>query len=294
MIISGVCVNIWAWVYWGNPNLARRYCGVMWMGSFDAWNKEKIAKFRQVRLAENQKKTPPHILPQIENFFVRQITGAGTGNLRQYIWGGLYKSFGVMASQPKDWGRFLVMFLPLLCFFGYMGPARNMIFFIPGIMVVNLSLHVHSNLLVSGGRRERFWAGMILAAAISLLVTAMVTFMASLSLPLELFMPDLTIKGHKFVFNALNINLFFVPLVLIPVTFTIGLIFHKKPLLTMIFTMVIFMFSITSGIFSVRDNQLIQISPMLIVTMLLCSWILFVLTLRYICVKRCLGVWQRG
>lgn len=291
IIVLGVVVNLLSWAYWGNKNLARKYCGVMWMGAFDAWNKEKMSKFKQAKLAEKDKKKPNsmRISSGVEGFFISRISGAETGTLAQHIWGSLYKSFGVIISLGREeCVQFLIMALPLLCFFGYMSGGGNIIFFIPGMMVVQLSLHVRSNLLISGGRRERFWSALTLAATTAILITFLVTFFAALTMPLKLILPELTIKGYTVAFNALNINLFFIPLFMIPVAFTIGLIFYKKPILVMIFVMMIFIFMFTSEIFRPHHNQLIQIGPIHIIIMLLSSWAVFVAVLRHICMRRCL------
>ena len=110
MILSGGLVNLLAWRYWGRSDLARRHCGVLWMGAFDAWNKKKVLKYKLVRLAEKDNKKPSsmRISSGVERFFVSRISGATTGRLRQYIWGGFYKTFGIMVSQHRqDWMRFL-------------------------------------------------------------------------------------------------------------------------------------------------------------------------------------------
>jgi len=294
MILLGGLVNFSAWFYWGRPNLAREYCGRLWMGAFDAWNKKKTAKLHQVRLAERDKKKPGsmQISAGAESFFVARISGAKTGGLQQYIWGCLYKSFGLMFSQRKqNWIRFFIVILPMLCFLCYMpGVGKNIIFLMPGIMVAMMSLNVHSSLLISGGRRERFWSALTLAVTTSILITLLVTFLAALTIPLELILPELTIKGVTFVFHALNIKLFFVPLLMIPVTLAICLIFHKKPILAMFCVLFIFQ---TLFIVNIFRNPMItiepvQIGPVYIMIMLLFSWTLFVAVLHHICMRRSL------
>ncbi|GEM_PF-809469 len=292
MILLGILVNFLAWRYWGRSNLARWYCGILWIGAFDAWNIEKMSKFRLARLAERDKKKPGsfRISSGVEGFFVSRISGAETGGIGQYIWGSLYKSFGMTVSQHlQDWMRFWIVILPILCFLCYMpGGGRNFIFLMPGIMVVFINLNVRSSLLISGGRRERFWSALSLAVTTAILGTFFVTFIAVLTMPLELILPELTIKGYTAVFNALSIKLFFLPLLMIPITFAIGLVFHKKPMLAMVFVVVVFQILFFLSIFQNLKNCLVPIGSVHVIIAFVCSWAVFVAVLRYVCMKRSL------
>jgi len=294
MILLGGVINFLAWNYWGKPDLSRQYCGKLWMGAFDAWNKEKMSKFAQARLAKKDKKNPNYmrVTSGVERFFISRISRAETGSLAQYIWGGLYKSFGMMISQQRwDWMRFLVIIMPVLCFLCYMpGPGKNILFIMPGLMVAQMSLRVHSSLLICGGRRQRFWSALTLAIVTATLVTTAVMIFAIATYLMEPIMPQLTAKGHEFTFDALDMNYLLVPFVMIPITFTIGLIFHKKPLLAFLLAMMIFQVFFAFAVFSSLTvaNRLIRIEMSHIIVMLLCSWTMFVGVLRYISMRCCL------
>ena len=184
--------------------------------------------------------------------------------------------------------RLFIIILPMLCVLGYTGSGRYIIFFMPGIMVALMNLNVHSSLLISGSRRERFWSALTLAAATAILITFLVTFIVVLTMPLELILPELTIKGATFVFHSLSIKLFFVPLLMIPITLAIGLIFHKKSMLTMLFTIALFQILFVLCIFSNPKNWPVPIGPVYVIIMLLCTWAVFVAVLRYISMRCCL------
>ena len=103
-------------------------------------------------------------------------------------------------------------------------------------------------------------------------------------------MPELTVKGHELAFSAINMNFSLVPLLMIPVTFTIGLIFHKKPMLTFLFAMVVFQIFFALSMVSKLTimNWRVQIGLMHIIIMLLCSWAVFIAVLRYVSMRCCL------
>ncbi|MGB8226009.1 MAG: hypothetical protein WCE45_03945 [Sedimentisphaerales bacterium] len=281
IIIAGSLVNLWAWIHWGREGLARQYCGRMWMGAFDAWDREKLSKYTEARLVEKKKDFPVHILPKIETFFISRISGAGE-NLSRYIWGGFYKSFAVMFSC-LSWIGVLTGTLLTLLFLGYISPGRNIIFILPVFLVLQANLHVHSPLLISGGRRERFWIALALGTAVTLFITVFVTLAALITLWLEPIMPVLTLNGRHFYFKAIDINLSFMTLFVLPVAFTIGLVFDKKPMMKMIVLMLLFQL-IIFFILTLSDKQIV-FTPSQIITSLLCSWAMFTAVSRYICMK---------
>ena len=292
VILLGGLVNFLAWRHWSRPHMARRYCGRPWLGAFDAWNKVKISEFQQARLAQKNKAIPT-VLPHVERFFLDRITDRTGPNTAQYIWGGLYRSFGLITSRKKGGVLSWLIMLPLLCFLGYIGPAANFIFLMPGLMVANMSLHVRSTLLVSGGRRERFWSALSVAVVTTLLVTVIVTLMAALTLALQAIMPELTIKGQSAVYTAMEMKLFFIPLCMMPVTLTIALVFYKYPRLMMGVVMLILFFamqaSVFLNIFPVHPKEPGPIHTIIIIILiLLCCWAIFTAVLRHICMRRCL------
>ncbi len=292
MILVGGWINVWAWRYWGRPDLARHYCGKLWLGAFDFWNKEKMEKLKLARLAETGRKKPDaiRISSGVENFFLSRVRRAESGSAWPYIWGGLYKSFGIMLSKEKqNWVWLLIIILPMLCYLCYTGPGGHMIFFMPGIMVVSMNLHVQSSLLLSGGRRERFWSALTLAVVTTILITVFVTFLAALTTLFEPILPVFTIKNHTFVFHALNIKLFFVPVLMIPVTLATGLIFRQKPTLQILFIILFFgLLGGSAGFLRHHLSVIYPVVPVIIPILLGATWAVFIAVLRYICRRCCL------
>jgi len=283
VIASGVLVSLWAWIHWGREGLARQYCGKMWMGTFDMWDREKLHKYQEVRLAENKKDL---VSPKIETFFISRISDAGE-NLSRYIWGGLYKSMAVMLSCRScrnSWIGVLIGILLMLLFLGYISVGGNIIFILPVFTILQASLHVHSPLLISGGRRERFWTALALGTAATLLITAFLILMVLVTLCLEQIMPALTLNGRNFNFKAFDISLSFIPLFMIPVAFTLGLIFHKNSMMKIITMMILFQLIFIFLVIK-PANKRIVFSGAQIIALLLCGWAIFVSVLRYICMK---------
>jgi len=291
VILVGVLSSVLAWLWLGDARLARRYCGVPGIGFFDAWNRDKVQKYRQVRAAKKWDKLKKHPSPWVETFFLGRMNRYDHVSTGRYIWGGLYTTFGIALSQLSQWkAAFLSVFsaLVLVCFLGYMGPGRNILFIMPGLMFAQMRLPVYSSMLISGGRKERYRCAITLVITEAVLITVLATIVAALSLPLAAIMPDITLRDITFAFHAMNIELFFVPLLMIPIVFTIQLIYYRKPVVMMVLIMLLFMVLFFGTSILWREQLSAVINPMYIVSPVVLSWVLFTVVLRYICMRRCL------
>lgn len=289
------------WYIWQRMDITvarHKYCGKMKVTMFDCWNTKKGMKYKLIIAAEKEKKKAKKsgnslgTSSRAEDFFLSRITQAQTGSLQQYIWGALYKSFGLMIpQQPLNMLKPLPFLLPVLCFLCYMpGSAKNIIFAMPCFMIIHASLWVHSSLSVSGGRRERFWSGLTLAATLTTLIAAIVFLAAVLSNLMEGVMPPLTIKGHEFTFNALNISFSIIPFIIVPFVLGMGLVFYKKPMLKIVSMIVVFQFIFLSSFFSnlKEVTWFAKFAPLTATMLLLISWAIFVGVLHEISMRRCL------
>ena len=141
---------------------------------------------------------------------------------------------------------------------------------------------------VSGGRNERFYTTMTLVATTAVLITALVTIIAALTVALTAIMPDITLRGRTFTFHPAIITLFFVPLLMIPLASTSQLIFYRRPIFTVLSIMLLFMLLFFIGTNLRKPLGAAMVNPVSIVAMLVLSWLIFVLVLRRICMRRCL------
>jgi hypothetical protein len=286
-ILAGVLSSVVVWFWLGDARLARRYCGVPWVGFFDAWNRDKLQKYRRVRAAIKWDKLKEHPSPAVERFFLGRMNRCDYFGTARYIWGALYTAFPIAVPQWKSILSGLLVALLMVCFLGYTGPGINILFFMPGFIIAQMRLPVYSSMLISGGRNERCRGALTLVVTATLLITALVTIIAALSVPLAAIMPDITLRGGTFTFHAMIIELFFVPLLMIPIVFTIQLIFHRRPIFVVLSIMLLFMLLfVTSTLWHKQLSA--AINPTSIAALAASSWVVFLLVLRYICMRRCL------
>ena len=170
-----------------------------------------------------------------------------------------------------------------------MGMGAIFIFsFIPIIVMMNIRLPVHSSMLISGGRRERF-AGTITAVAVAVVPISVVAIaMVALSMLFKAIVPEFTLREVTFIYRAVSARNLFIPLLIIPFAFVIRLIFYRKPVYTMLLLMLIIYLLIFTGI--IWSKQLSAMINLISITALLVlGWGSFLLVLHYVCMKRSLA-----
>lgn len=294
VVILGVIVNFLAWKYWGRDDLARKYCGRLWMGMFDNWDKGKVVNMKLAMAAEKyrKKKDPIRTSSGIDDFFISRISTSEAVNLRQYTWGNLYRNVWILISQFKnDFIRFFIILIPVVCFLCYVpkGPG-SIIFLMAGAMAAQMNLGVYSGLLICGGRCQRFWSALVLAIVTTILAVSWPTFFAAVTHLIVGVMPQLTVKGQEFAFEALNMKMFVIPLFMIPVIFIMNLIFYKNHILKMFIVMILFM-GIFGGVIVgslVIMNTPVRIKFVYLAAAVPLAWAVFISVLRYTCMRGCL------
>ncbi len=289
VISVGVLSSCVVWFWLGDEGRARKYIAVPWIGFFDALNPAKVKRYARIRMAGKWDKLKKYTSPRMERFFLGRMNRYDYVSAGRYIWGALYAASVVRVLR---WNSILsiVIIVTLMSFFlGYAGPTATFMFlFMPIIVVMNIRLPVHSSMLISGGRRERF-AGTITAVAVAAVpISVVAVTMVVLSMLFEAIVPELTLREVTFTYRAISAGNLFVPLLIIPFAFIIRLIFYRKPIYMMTLLMLLIYPMIFTGI--VWHKQLgAMINLISIIALLLLSWGTFLLVSCYVCMRRCLA-----
>ncbi len=288
IIPVGILSSCVVWVWLGDESRARRYCNVPWAG-FDALNPDKMKRISRIRMAGKWEKLEKYTNPRIENFYLGRMNRYDYVSAGRYIWGALYAASVAPLLHWKSILSIVIMVILMSFFLGYMGPAATFMFFFMSIIIVmNIRLPVHSSMLISGGRRERF-AGTIAAVAAAVVpISVMAIAMVALSMLFKAIVPEFTLREVTFIYRAVSARNLFIPLLIIPFAFVIRLIFYRKPVYTMLLLMLIMYLLIFTGI--IWSKQLsAMINLISIIPMLVLGWGTVLLVLRYVCMKRSLA-----
>jgi hypothetical protein len=289
VISMGVLSSVIVWFWLGDEGRARRYCGVPWTGFFDAWNPARMKKISRYRMAGKWDKLKKYTSPRMERFFLGRMNRYDYVSAGRYIWGALYAASVVPVIQWKSILSGVIIVILMSFFLGYAGPAATFVFFfMPVIVVMNMRLPMHSSMLISGGRRERF-AGTITAVAVAtVLISVLVAVMAALSMLLEIVIPEFTWRGVNFIYHAISVKHLFIPLLITPFAFAVRLIFYRKPIYVVSLLMfVIYLMAFTGIVWHKQFSAMINLIS--IIALLVLSWGVFLLVSRYVCMKRSLA-----
>ncbi len=288
VISVGILTGCVVWFWLGDEGRARRYCNnVPWIG-FD-WNPARMKKIIRIRMAGKWDKLKKYTSPRMERFFLGRMNRYDYVSAGRYIWGALYAASVVPVLQWTSILSIVIMVILMSFFLGYMGPAATfMFFFMPIIVVMNMRLPVHSSMMISGGRRERF-AGTITAVAVAAVpISAVAVAMVALSMLFKAVVPEFTLREVTFTYRAISVKNIFVPLMITPFAFAVRLIFYRKPVYTIFLLMLIIYLLIFTGI--IWSKQLsAMINFISIIVLLVLGWGSFLLVSHFVCMRRSLA-----
>jgi hypothetical protein len=289
IVLLGLMSSVVAWFWLGNSNWARRFCAVPRIGFLDAWDQNKLKKHAQKRAAVKWDKFKNHPDPWVERFFLGRMNNCNHLGPGRYIWGGLYTTYGIALSRWKEGVSWLLLALVMLVYLSYSQHGGTyLFFFLAGSMARQMRLPVYSTMITSGGRKERYAAAFILAGTITVLITVAMAVVAAISIALAPIMPDFTLRSANLTFHATSLRFLVVPFMIIPIVLAFRLIIFRKPVSTIASIILVIALMFVFGITSLKALRLI-INPMSITILVILSWLILVVVLRHICMKRSLA-----
>ena len=282
VIMAGIAVSIAVWLFLASDSWARKHCGAMWLGFFDAWNWQKA---RSHVTARNAAKLEDGLISKAyENFCLTRISQT-SGRIAPNLWGSVYSTYGHIFCKGKLTFSTLAFMFIIAIAIGYLPPElANMVFVVAGIAAINTALPVHSTLLISGGRNERFYSTFIIVISIAVIVTLSASLVAMLTWPLENIMPPLTLKEGKAIFHAVSLRAFYIPLIMFPAGIVLQILFRKKQMLLMVSWVMFFM--LCMFFFLIWPNYVMEHHAYVKIGLVAAAWTIFSCVLLAKC-NRC-------
>ncbi len=290
VVLLGLASSAVVWIWLGNPSWARRFCAVPRIGLFDTWDRDKLLEYKGRRAAVKWDKFKNHPSPHAERFFLRRMNNCDYLGPGRYIWGGLYTTYGVALSQWKVILLGFLVWLAIMIWLSYIGlRGIDLLVFMGAASAVHRRLPLYSGMIILGGRKERFAAAIVLAGTIAALVTAVLALLATISMGLAPIMPEITLRGEELPFHAMSLRLLIVPSIIMPIALAFRLIIYRKPFSTLSWMMLVIALLIAFGSnSSERFRALMLISPTSLTSLLILGWLILVVVLRHVCMKRSL------
>jgi len=275
------------WIYLNDGDLARRNCLRPWMGFGDAFDTEKLQRFQQARGVDPWKRLKDHPRPWVQDFFIGRMNRRGPFSRVRFLWGSLYTSFAIPISRSSN---ALVLALFIAIFLGYAGLRMwVMMAFVPLILVQAYASRpaLYSTMLTAGGRAERFASTLAVAVVAAGLLVLLIGIIAVMSVLLAAVMPDIAFHGVRLAYRAVGLEAFYAPLVLLPLAGAIQLILYRRPVLMIVMLLMLIYLTMIVGITFGKELMAIA-NPGTAIALAIVSWLILVLVLRHISMKRSL------
>jgi len=284
----GVLCAAAMWFYLNDAVLARRSCVRPWVGFDELFNREKLRRSQQARDAAPWARLKDHPRPWVENFFIGRMTRCRPLSPARFAWGAVYSSFAVVISQ---WTNVLFLVAVMAVFLGYFGSSLFVIL-LASLPVIAGAMHMshgvlYSSLLTAGGRAERFYSTLAVAAAATGLLMLFMGTVVGLSVPLAAILPEFRVYGHTLTYGVISARIFYGPLVLLPIAATIHLVFYRRPVLTMIVLMAL-VYAVVMGSNMWRHELRSLANASTATLLVLLCWLAFGAVAHALATRRCL------
>ncbi len=282
-IVLGIGINAAIWILLGKEHLLRWYCQNKWLGTQDSFNPVRRG-WGELRMGFLYRARPGWLERKVTDFCLRRMAACAPLGTKRFLWGQICVSLGPVLSGKKSLLGlgFLLVYLLLLgtLDIGGVGFAL-MVCFIWMPFTTRATLPAYSSPLVPGGRRERFAATLTTTAVLAVLVTVILVCLAALTIPLEKILPGLPIQGEIRTFHAIPLTLWYAPLFVIPLTYTLAMLLPEAYMLIGIVGMV----TIPAFAFSITASIPIGLESVLAIGSIIVSWWLFIRVSRMVCLK---------
>ena len=287
VISVGLICSAAMWVYLGSRDMIRSNCMRDWVG-FEVFSIGKMRQYtRTKRGAQRWDRVKTKSCPQFESFLLRRMVRHEPLSRLRHVWSALYT---VLCTAPSRWLGVLLPAFILTAMFGYMG--TRMIWFIlvmlPFMALYHTYMPVFSNMLIAGGRTERCWSTMAVVSAICVLISAFALLIVGVSALLSFVLPDVTVRGHTFTYDAFSPGCLLVPLIVSPIAAAIHVLFRKQQGVKLLAFMVMFTGAMAAGALLQERSIPLLDNDAAIASLCGGAWLVFVLVLRRVCAKHCL------
>jgi hypothetical protein len=234
---------------------------------------------------ERPKQTKSLIAPAVEKFFVNRLTQCSLKH--KYLWGTIYLYLGDELSNWRHAWLIVPIFSALVCFIYVSAPLIiGMIVFFIFLPVLNsnqkLTLPVHSQMLVAGGRRERYYGTIAVVIGLSINSGLMLALIAGLSQLIALFIPTLLFRGHTVTLTPMTLYPAYIMAGIIPAYFSLVLCYEIAPFLTG--SVVILLAILSIGLMRIIIPAAFSLVP--ITLFVISCWVFLILTAWIICYKK--------
>lgn len=282
-VLSGI-VSCWAWRMMGRISFFQACCGRHYLGFTEAFSPGQVKKAQREQFKAISTETDEK-LSRLGRFFIEKIALNRNQPFASFMYGAIYQTLGPGVLQMfKSHGTNLIAMAVVFLIFGYYGKAGN--YFIWMMLIFSLlgtDLQVHSTLLMTRGRMERFVSALISLLFLTVLKLLMASVGIAGTILLAPYLPTFPIRGFIAEFHALSWQSCYLFIIGAPVVALLRLLFWGEKYFMMANMVVAGLMAGSYAFFtSVRESP-IQIGWGAIFVLLFLAWSAFMVHLYQVC-----------
>jgi hypothetical protein len=284
--VLGGGVTFRMWHRLGQLSLFASYCGLENIVTF-SFSQKRLQKLRQQQFAKSPGARAEDFLSGVETFFLKRIERTRHKPVASFVYGAIYQGLGpTLLCQLKAKGWSVIWMFAMFLLFGYYGKLGDYIIWIIFLFPIFMTdLQVHSTLLLTRGRSQRYIMTLSRLVFTTITTLGFVFIYLGLTRILEPYMPAIHLRSLNTTFHAPDWHMWYLFAAGVPLLAASNLLFRGSAYFYLSCCIVMGgMFGISFGTTLLQGRiPGIWIAPIILVT-----WALFAAYLYRVCFKKSL------
>jgi NADH:ubiquinone oxidoreductase subunit K len=289
--VLGGIVTFRMWRNLGQLSLFASYCGVQNVGFFSGFPQQHMQKARQQQIAKVFGPAAEDFMAGFETFFLRRIEHTRHKLAASFAYGAIYQGLApALMMLRKHKGLSIIWMFGIYLLFGYYGKMGDILIWLPFLLpVIGTDFGVHSTLLMTRGRLQRYIAAMTSLLFTTITALGIVFVFLGLMRFVEPFMPAIHLRGLNAEIHTLDWRMWYLLAIGVPVLALLRLLFWAKNSIFFISSILIMQLYISLAIVG-PSVYLKQIHGGWIALSVITVWAAFAAYLYRVCFRKSLAV----
>jgi hypothetical protein len=286
--VAGGIVTFRMWRNLGQLSLFASYCGLQSVSMFSGSNQKDLQKLRRQQFAVGVGAGAEDFLSGVEIFFLKRIEYTRHKPVASFVYGAIYQGLGPgLLCQLRSKGWSVIWMFAIFLLFGYYGKIGDFIIWTIFLFPLFLTdIHVHSTLLLTRGRSQRYIMAMSWLLFTSIKTLAIVFVCLGLTKIIEPYMPAIHLRSLNAAFHAPDWHMWYLFAAGVPLLATLNLSFRGS---TFVYMSSFIVGGALFGLSFITNLWQWQMPGIWIAPIILIAWALFAAYLYRVCFTKCLS-----
>jgi hypothetical protein len=285
--VLGCIVTFRMWHRLGQLSLFASYCGLQNIVIF-SFSQKRLQQVRQQQFAKSPGAGAEDFIAGVETFFLKRIEYTRHNPVASFVYGAIYQGLGpTLQCQLRSKGWSVIWMFAMFLLFGYYGKLGDSIIWILFLFPLFWTdIQVHSTLLLTRGRSQRYIAAMSWLLFTTITTLGFIFIGLGLTQIVEPYMPAIHLRSLNAAFHALDWHMWYFFAAGVPLLTTLNLLFRGSTYFYMSCCILM------GGMFALSFSTSLwqgRIPGTWIAPIVLAAWTLFATYLYRVCFQKSLA-----